>query len=309
MAKDGGRPVIIKRIVDEGHHGHHGGALKVAYADFVTAMMAFFLMLWLLSTSSEDTLKGLAEYFTDASANEGTPGGVGGMLNGISVLPAKPIFDQPSSSPSAAQRALPAMEIDPEPLDSEELEPVRRAEIEADPDSAEARRSRQEEARFETAKQAIVEAIAHSPELGAFADSIVVEETAEGLRVQLLDRENLAMFPTGSDRMEAHTERLLRVVTRAILPLPNRVSIRGHTDSRPFANGSYDNWRLSSDRANATRLAMLAAGLPTGRIAEVVGKGDAEHLFPADPYDARNRRMSIVLLRDVPAQGGRGLVE
>ncbi|HMR29955.1 MAG TPA: flagellar motor protein MotB [Geminicoccaceae bacterium] len=305
MARDGGRPVIIKRIVDEGHHGHHGGAWKVAYADFVTAMMAFFLMLWLLSTSSEDTLKGLAEYFTDASANEGTPGGVGGMLNGISVLPAKPIFDQPSSSFAAAQRALPAMELDTEPLESEELQPARHAEVETEADGPQARLGQQEETRFEIAKEAIIEAIEHSPELGAFADSIVVEETAEGLRIQLLDRENMAMFPTGSDRMEAHTERLLRIVTRAILPLPNRVSIRGHTDSRPFANGSYDNWRLSSDRANATRLAMLAAGLPSGRIAEVVGKADAEHLFPADPNDARNRRMSIVLLRDVPVSAAR----
>ena len=302
MARDGGRPIVIKRVVEEGHHGHHGGAWKVAYADFVTAMMAFFLMLWLLSTSSEDTLKGLAEYFTDASANEGTPGGVGGVLNGISVLPARPIFDQPSSSPAAAQRALPAMEIDPENLDSEELQPVRRAEPELD--GPEVRRGRQEQARFDTAREAILDAVEQSPELGAFADSLVIEETVEGLRVQLLDRENLAMFPTGSDRMLPHTERLLRVVTRAILPLPNRVSIRGHTDARPFAAGVYDNWRLSSDRANATRLAMLAAGLPAGRIADVVGKADAEHLFPADPFDARNRRISIVLLRDAPALSG-----
>ena len=87
MAKNANRPLIVKRVVDDGHHGHHGGAWKVAYADFVTAMMAFFLMLWLLSTSSEDTLKGLAEYFTDASANEGAPGGVGGVLNGITLMP------------------------------------------------------------------------------------------------------------------------------------------------------------------------------------------------------------------------------
>ena len=120
----GGQPIIVKRK-KAAHHGHHGGAWKVAYADFVTAMMAFFLMLWLLSTSSEDTLKGLAEYFTDASANEGPPGGVGGVLNGVSVLPARPIFDQPSSAPSAAQRALPVMAPDPENLDSERLQPAR----------------------------------------------------------------------------------------------------------------------------------------------------------------------------------------
>jgi chemotaxis protein MotB len=302
MAKNAGRPIIIKRVVEDGHHGHHGGAWKVAYADFVTAMMAFFLMLWLLSTSSEDTLKGLAEYFTDASANEGAPGGVAGVLNGISLLPKAPIFDQPSSSPSAAQRALPAMEVDPEHPDSEDLQPARRDDAEAQLDGPEQWRGRQEQARFETAKDAIFRALERSPELGAFADDLVIEETAEGLRIQLLDRENSPMFPSGTDRMHAHTERLLRVVTQAILPLPNRVSIRGHTDSRPFAGNGYDNWRLSSDRANATRLAMLAAGLPASRIADVIGKGDSEHLFPADPDDARNRRMSIVLLHDTPVR-------
>jgi chemotaxis protein MotB len=274
----------------------------VAYADFVTAMMAFFLMLWLLSTSSEDTLKGLAEYFTDASANEGAPGGVSGVLNGITLLPKAPIFDQPSSSPSAAQRALPALEANPEQLDADDYRPAQAAipeDVNVDIDPG-AQWQRGEQARFETAKEAIYRAPDRAPELGAFADNLVIEETAEGLRIQLLDRHNNPMFPLGTDRMFPHTEQLLRVVTQAVLPLPNRLSIRGHTDSRPFAGSGYDNWRLSSDRANATRLAMLAAGLPPRRIADVIGKGDSEHLFPADPDDPRNRRISIVLLHDPP---------
>ncbi len=301
MAKNPNRPVIIKRVVEDGHHGHHGGAWKVAYADFVTAMMAFFLMLWLLSTSSEDTLKGLAEYFTDASANEGTPGGVGGVLNGISVLPARPIFDQPSSSPAAAQRALPAMAVDPEHLDSEDYQPARSASPhEGDDVDPGAQWERREQARFETAREAIFRELERTPDLGALADSLVVESTPEGLRIQMLDRENQPMFPLGTDRLLPQTQALLRVVTQAILPLPNRVSIRGHTDSRPFAGRGYDNWRLSTDRANATRLAMLDAGLPPQRVADVIGKGDSEHLFPADPQDPRNRRISIVLLNDPP---------
>ena len=301
MAKNPNRPVIIKRVVEDGHHGHHGGAWKVAYADFVTAMMAFFLMLWLLSTSSEDTLKGLAEYFTDASANEGTPGGVGGVLNGISVLPARPIFDQPSSSLAAAQRALPAMAVDPEHLDSEDYQPARSATPqEGDDIDPGAQWERRERARFETARETIFRELERTPDLGALADSLVVENTPEGLRIQMLDRENQPMFPLGTDRLLPQTQALLRVVTQAILPLPNRVSIRGHTDSRPFAGRGYDNWRLSTDRANATRLAMLDAGLPPQRVADVIGKGDSEHLFPADPQDPRNRRISIVLLNDPP---------
>ena len=298
QGKGGAAPLIIRRVVEEGGHGHHGGAWKVAYADFVTAMMAFFLMLWLLSTSTEDTLKGLAEYFTDSSANDGPPGGVGGVLNGISVLPAQPIFDQPSSVPTATDPSLPSLEEHvPE---SEDAELLRRPDLGAvHPDSeaadAAAGRAEREQEGFDAAKEAILRGLERAPELRAFADNLVIEQTAEGLRIQIIDREGVPMFPSGSDRMYPHTRDLLAVVSRAIRGLPNPVSIRGHTDARPFARGTYDNWRLSSDRANATREAMLAAGLPAQRIADVVGKADAEPLFPADPNDARNRRISVVL--------------
>lgn len=305
MAKEGkAAPVMIRRISEEGHHGHHGGAWKVAYADFVTAMMAFFLMLWLLSTSSEDTLKGLAEYFTDASDNEGIPGGVAGVLNGITMTPPRPLFDRQSSSPLFADPALPsaASEQDAESVALSDS----RAQEDASDLSAEALAEGRAETRFETAREAIFQALARSEELGAFADSILVERTPEGLRIQLLDRESMAMFPSGSSRMHPHTERLLQIVTQAVHALPNRLSIRGHTDARPFASPGYDNWRLSSDRADATRRVMQGAGLGPGRVAEVVGRADAEPLFPADPNDARNRRISIVLLADQPAAAAEG---
>ena len=293
-AKDGKPTLLIRRVGEDGSHAHHGGAWKVAYADFVTAMMAFFLMLWLLSTSSEDTLKGLAEYFTDASDNEGVPGGVAGVLNGIVMTPPRPMFDRPSSTPLFADPSLPAADS------SEDAPAVALAEDRALEDAADlsaaARAQAQTAERFETAKAAIFQALARSEDLGAFADSILVERTPEGLRIQLLDRENVAMFPSGSDRMHPHTERLLKIVTQAVAALPNRLSIRGHTDARPFASAHYDNWRLSSARADATRRVMLAAGLAPERIAEVVGRADAEPLFAADPNDARNRRISIVLL-------------
>jgi chemotaxis protein MotB len=133
-------------------------------------------------------------------------------------------------------------------------------------------------------------------------DSLAFDETVEGLRIHLIDREQVAMFPIGSDVMYPHTRRLLEVVVATVARLQGRLSIRGHTDALPFAPGAaYDNWALSSDRANATRRAMVEAGLQPARIAEVVGKGDAEPLVAEDRTDPRNRRISIVLLRDPPA--------
>ena len=136
------------------------------------------------------------------------------------------------------------------------------------------------------------------PELRAFRDRLAIDLTEEGLRVQLLDGEQLAMFPVGSAVMYPHTQRLLELVVAAVAAVPNRLSIRGHADALPFAPGAdYDNWSLSSDRANATRRVMLAAGLEPSRVAEVVGKGDGEPLLPQHADDPRNRQISIVLLR------------
>ena len=155
-----------------------------------------------------------------------------------------------------------------------------------------------EEAGFAQAKAAILAALQVEPELRGLKDSLLIEDTPEGLRVQILDRDRLPMFPVGSDAMYPHTRRLLDLVVEAVAGTRNRISLRGHTDSLPFAAGSgRDNWHLSADRANATRLAMIAAGLDPGRVAEVVGRADAEPLVADHPTDPRNRRISVVLLR------------
>ncbi len=293
------QPIIVRRIIVEGHHGHHGGAWKVAYADFVTAMMAFFLLLWLLSTSSEDVLKGLAEYFSEAVAQTGPPGGVGGTLQGLTVVPDQ--VPRTPSSPFALQTSV-AMR-DEEPKDDETELALGTASEGADLrhlDDATLDREwrRREEKRFEAAKRAIEAALSSSPELEKFKESLIFDQTPEGLRIQIVDREQTSMFPLGSDVMYPHTRRLLAVVVQAIANMPNRLSIRGHTDARPFLSGTYDNWRLSSDRANATRQAMIEAGLDPARIAEVVGRADVEPLIASDPNDPRNRRISLVLLHD-----------
>ncbi len=299
------RPVVIRRPIVAGGHGHHGGAWKVAYADFVTAMMAFFLLLWLISSASDETKKGLADFFSNATVNIGPPGGVGGVLDGMTVMPSSvpPLptspFDRPPELPSR-------------PDDEEALEPGipsgDPAAADAGPDHAElADDAARERQGFEAAKASILAALQVDPELRGLKDNLLFENAPEGLRVQILDRDRLPMFPSGSDAMYPHTRRLLEVVAEAVVDLPNRISVRGHTDSLPFAAGARtDNWRLSADRANATRSSLIEAGLAPGRIAEVVGKADAEPLIAADPADPRNRRISVVLLRESKATAAGG---
>ena len=285
MVRDA-RPIIVRRAEPGGAHAHHGGAWKVAYADFVTAMMAFFLLLWLISSASDETRKGLADFFSNATVNIGPPGGVGGVLDGFSVVPS-PVPPLPASPFDRLE--LPSPTADQPPPDEPALLP---------PPVDAAAAAQRESRGFARATAAIRATLRATPDLHPFEDSLRIEPAAEGLRIELLDRERLPMFPKGSAAMFAHTRRLLVVVAHAIADLPNRVSIRGHTDATPFAVGAgYDNWDLSTDRAHQARLVLTTAGLDPRQVAEVVGKGAAEPLLPDRVDDPRNRRLSIVLLR------------
>jgi chemotaxis protein MotB len=281
----------------------------VAYADFVTAMMAFFLMLWLLSTADEQQLKGLAEYFSDASENRSQPGGMGGILHGVSIVTEDMAVQLPISpfAPTHIPLTVTPREIDPDAftldLTAEFMASASMGDrgsehMAVDEAAFEAERQRREQAAFDEAKAEILNALSEAPALIAFADSLIIDDTPEGLRIQIIDREQTAMFPTASAELYPTARQLIDLVARSIGDLPNQLSIRGHTDSRPFAPGArYDNWRLSSDRANATREALVAAGVDPRRVANVMGKADSEPLLPEDPADARNRRISLVMLR------------
>jgi chemotaxis protein MotB len=282
------RPVIVRRASESRRHGHHGGAWKVAYADFVTAMMAFFLLLWLISSASDNTRKGLADFFSDAKVNIGPPGGVGGVLDGMTMLPSSvpmaPFAGQPQMADTGGMIGL------PRGADSD-------ASVVAPADPAGTAPTAAEERQLDGAAAAILSTLRASPDLRRFEESLLIDRTKEGLRIQLLDREQVAMFPLGSEAMYPHTRKLLEVVVRAVAGLAHPISIRGHTDALPFAPGAtYDNWRLSADRASATRRVMIEAGLAAARVAEVVGKGDGEPMIPGHADDPRNRRISIVLL-------------
>jgi chemotaxis protein MotB len=263
-------------------------------------------MLWLLSTADEQQLKGLAEYFSDADANKSQPGGMGGVLDGISIVTEDMALQLPISpfAPSSLPLTDSPEALDPDAftldLAAEEgdIDAPERA-MALDEDAFEALRREREQAAFDAAKAELLNALGEAPELVSFSDSLIIDDTPEGLRIQIVDRDRTAMFPSGSATLYPTAEQLLALVARSIDGLDNRLSIRGHTDARPFAAAArYDNWRLSADRANATREALVTAGLAGGRIAEVIGKAAAEPLLPGDPGNARNRRISLVLLRE-----------
>jgi chemotaxis protein MotB len=306
--------VIIKKVKKVVGGGHHGGAWKVAYADFVTAMMAFFLLLWLLNATTEEQKKGIAEYFspvttfTPDSVSE-SPSGAGGVMGGRSMTSEGAMVND--TSPVGITVALPGSKEDSEAQteqpadgtkDSQQL-----AEEEEAPDQAVDRAEvdrlarELEEERFAEAEADLRQALESVPDLSDFAKNLVIDQTPEGLRIQIIDQEGRSMFASGSAEMFPHTQRLLALVADAVKTLDNPVAIKGHTDSTPYASGKdYSNWELSTDRANSSRRALLAAGLPAARIASVVGRADQEHFVPEEPNSPRNRRISIVLLRQAP---------
>ncbi|NIA67011.1 flagellar motor protein MotB [Pelagibius litoralis] len=319
-ANDAERPIIIIKKVKKGGGGHHGGAWKVAYADFVTAMMAFFLLLWLLNATTEEQKRGIAEYFTPVTAfapesvSQSTSGS-NGVLGGQTMTSEGSLSND--TSPVGVTVSLPgaSQEKDDDSKDpvedpTEGSKPGQRQNMAENPggspqsvDPTEVDRLAQEleQERFDAAEAELQQAIAAVPDLADFAKNLVVDQTPEGLRIQIIDQEGKSMFASGSASMYPHTQRLLALVTNAIDQLDNPVAIKGHTDATPYSSDNgYSNWELSTDRANSSRRALIAAGLPASRIASVVGRADQEHFIKEDPFSPRNRRISIVLLRQAP---------
>ena len=358
-----GRPIIIKKEeIIAG--GHHGGAWKVAYADFVTAMMAFFLLMWLLNATSEEQRRGLADYFTPNNVLSSGASGNGRIFGGRtpfergemvsdrgaqSVVPGRaeqsndqddPEFDQaPNSSTRGAaedQRKPEGKDADPgggrgtrasqqagrqaggggtaataaqiqaqalgqaarlanagpgvnspsapaRPIDDAAM----RAEIE-----------RREREAFEQAAEQIREAVRNDPQLRELAAQIAIDQTPEGLRIQLLDEERVPMFATGSSVLHERARALLMKIAPVIARMPEKLSISGHTDSTPFRGSDRSNWELSSERANATRRLLVEQGVDEARLRSVTGNADRDPLLPAEPFAAANRRIAITVLRE-----------
>jgi chemotaxis protein MotB len=287
------RPIMIKKVKKVIAGGHHGGAWKVAYADFVTAMMAFFLLMWLINATDPEQKKGIAEYFAPASVSSSSSGS-GGILGGTSLGD-----DGAKSSGSNSVISQLAPEAPPDaPTEAGQSQNLAAASEQALRNEI----ARREAAQFSSAAESLRQAMQSMPELAELSKQLIIDQTPEGLRIQLVDQEGRSMFENGSSRPNARAQLLLRAVSRVITQLPNRISITGHTSATPGSNratGAGD-WTLSSARADASRLILQGAGVDADRVYQVSGKAGSDPLYPDDPTLAGNRRIAIVLLREAP---------
>ncbi|MGS5088817.1 flagellar motor protein MotB [Hydrogenophaga sp. A37] len=270
------QPIIIKRI-KKGGHSAHGGAWKIAYADFVTAMMAFFLLMWLLGSTAKGELDGIASYF-NAPFKVALMGG-NGSGNSDSVLPG----GGRDLSKSAGQ------------VDGGE---AKRAEKSAGAQMARAELARQEAKRIDALQKKINEVIANNPALQEFGSQIRMEQTGDGLQIQIVDDQNRPMFDVGSALVKPYMRDILREIGAAIGTVENRITLSGHTDATPYGSGDrgYSNWELSSDRANASRRELVLGGLPDEKLARVEGLASSRLLDSQAPSAAQNRRISILVM-------------
>ena len=266
------QPIIIKKIKKHGH-GHHGGAWKVAYADFVTAMMAFFLLMWLLGSTARAERAGISDFFKDPSAIQGPGGASTSMikLGGSMEVPRgkdEPLKNNPKTPKISEKEAL------------------------------------QDKARLNKLMEALKEQIENSPALQAFKDQLLLDITSEGLRIQIVDKKGRPMFDLGSSQLKSYTKVILHEIARTINKVPNHISISGHTDATPFTGErpDYTNWELSADRANAARRELIAGGMSQEKIGRVVGLASSVPFNNKDPYDPMNRRISIVVLNKATEQ-------
>jgi chemotaxis protein MotB len=275
MADDSQRPIVIKRI-KKGGAASHGGAWKIAYADFVTAMMAFFLLMWLLGSATKAQLAGISDYFK-------TPLKVA-MSGGSGAGDATSIIK--GGGQDLTRKAGQVMKTD---------EPGKK-KVMSNQDKA--RSEREEKARLQEMKAKLDKLIEQNAALKPFKNQLKIDITDEGLRIQIIDDKNRPMFDSGGAVMKPYTQEILHAIGKTLNELPNRISLSGHTDAVQYTNGErgYSNWELSADRANASRRELVAGGLEDGKIMRVVGLGSAVPFDKENPNDPVNRRISIIVM-------------
>ncbi len=283
------RPIIIKRKkIIAG--GHHGGAWKVAYADFVTAMMAFFMVMWLVSTVSKEQRAALFDYFQNPSMEQGkapkpAPGQAGPGGASTSPINLRGGLDAPRTFSQKPDIGGPVAQIGAA------------GQAQMDPTEAQKIAEAIEQKQLDALMQDLKEAIAKSQALAPFKDQLLLDITPEGLRIQIVDAQNRAMFDLGSSSLKNYTDQILRELSPYLSSVPNRISLTGHTDTTPYASkNGYTNWELSADRANAARRALEAGGLGADKVARVVGLSSAVLFDKTQPRNPVNRRISIIVM-------------
>lgn len=275
MADENARPIVIKRIKKVAG-GHHGGAWKIAYADFVTAMMAFFLLMWLLGSTAKGDLVGISEYFK--TPLKVAMAGGSGSGDSSSVIQ--------GGGEDLTRRAGQVKRGDSEPVNKT-----------YDLQAAKAALARAEGERLASLKAKLESAIEVNPMLKKYQNQLLLDITSEGLRIQIVDEKNRPMFNLARAELQPYTKDILHIIGMVLNEVPNKIGISGHTDSTPYSSDAgYSNWELSADRANASRREMVIGGLADDKVLRVVGLASAAHLDPQDPFSAVNRRISIIVM-------------
>jgi len=290
MSDDTQQPIVVKKI-KKGGGGAHGGAWKIAYADFVTAMMAFFLLMWLLGSTAQGDLQGIADFFNSplkvamsggSGAGDATSPIIGGgqdLTRSVGQVKRGDVEGRKSINLEAAKGAT-------KPDGDDASEVAKKAE------------ERRERAKLEDLKGQIEAIIEASPSLRPFKNQLLLDITTEGLRIQIVDEQNRPMFDSSSASLKPYTQELLRAIGATLNGVDNHVSLSGHTDSTRYAGGErgFSNWELSANRANASRRELVVGGLAEGKMVRVVGLADTQPLDPANPNLPINRRISIIVL-------------
>lgn len=296
-------PIVKKKKIDGDHAGAHGGAWKIALADMMTAMMAFFLLMWLLGATTEAQRKSIADYFKPTShsnvqmSDVSGPGGIGG---GNSLMDPDGMPNT-SKRTSFMERETPKSEggqskdsgtskDDQNDKNPSELSEEERQKIAAEADKK----------NFDKLEQEVREKMLQNPQLDKIKDQVKFIREKEGLRIEVIDKADFSMFALGTARMQGRAETLIQEVAKSLMGMPNKVAVRGHTDSLAYDDGVRSNWSLSGQRAESTRRIMASAGLPPSQFAKIEGVADSAPFIPESPADPRNRRISITVLYQDP---------
>jgi chemotaxis protein MotB len=296
------RPIIRKIIVEDGHAGAHGGAWKIALADMMTAMMAFFLLMWLLGASTDDKRKSVAEYFRPASHSQivfGELAGSNGMFGGKSIIDPEEGFPFTAKQTAMLERLTPQSEGGPNADNGSSQEEHNKEGPQDDaPSGAGGSSSKQQDKdNYDKLEKDIKQKLQENKQLQGMKDQVNIVREKDGLRIEVIDKADYSMFSSGTADMNGKAAGLIKEVAKSLKDMPNKVAIRGHTDSQGFAPDSLrNNWSLSSERADATRQILQGSGVNSSRFSRIEGVADTAPFVSNNPADPRNRRVSITVL-------------